>query len=157
MTIALSSLSSRLLLSISFSSFSEVLSCSFDWNIFLCLLVLTNFLFVSMLPETGVRSLGWEDPLEEGTATHSGILAWRIPMSRGAWQGVHGVSESDMTERLSAAHHKHIVFSILSQILKTVSYVFSNACSIQLLTLCIHHLLSIVSDSALMESCCCCC
>ena len=29
--------------------------------------------------ETWVRSLGWEDPLEEGMATHSGILAWRIP------------------------------------------------------------------------------
>ena len=29
--------------------------------------------------ETGVRSLGWEDPLEKGKATHSSILAWRIP------------------------------------------------------------------------------
>ena len=29
--------------------------------------------------ETWVQSLGWEDPLEEGTATHSNILAWRIP------------------------------------------------------------------------------
>ena len=29
--------------------------------------------------ETWVRSLGWEDPLEKGTATHAGILAWRIP------------------------------------------------------------------------------
>ena len=29
-----------------------------------------------------VRSLGWEDPLEEGMATHSSILAWRIPMDR---------------------------------------------------------------------------
>ena len=29
--------------------------------------------------ETWVRSLGWEVPLEEGTATHSSILAWRIP------------------------------------------------------------------------------
>ena len=29
--------------------------------------------------ETWVRSLGWEDPLEEGTATHSSILAWRSP------------------------------------------------------------------------------
>ena len=29
--------------------------------------------------ETWVRSLGWEDPLEEGMATHSGILAWKIP------------------------------------------------------------------------------
>ena len=29
--------------------------------------------------ETGVRSLDWEDPLEKGMATHSSILAWRIP------------------------------------------------------------------------------
>jgi len=34
--------------------------------------------------ETWVRSLHWEDPLEEGMATHSSILAWRIPMDRGA-------------------------------------------------------------------------
>ena len=32
--------------------------------------------------ETWVQSLGWEDPLEEGMATHSSILAWRIPMDR---------------------------------------------------------------------------
>ena len=32
--------------------------------------------------KTGVRSLGWEDPLEEGIATYSNILAWRIPMER---------------------------------------------------------------------------
>ena len=32
--------------------------------------------------ETRVQSLGWEDPLEEGMATHSGILAWRIPTDR---------------------------------------------------------------------------
>ena len=31
------------------------------------------------MQETWVRSLGWEDPLEEGMATHSNILAWRIP------------------------------------------------------------------------------
>ena len=36
--------------------------------------------------ETWVRFLGWEDPLEECMATHSSILAWRIPMDRGAWQ-----------------------------------------------------------------------
>ena len=29
--------------------------------------------------ETWIRSLGWEDPLQEGMATHSSILAWRIP------------------------------------------------------------------------------
>ena len=36
--------------------------------------------------ETWVESLGWENPLEEGMATHSRILAWRIPMDRGGWQ-----------------------------------------------------------------------
>ena len=30
--------------------------------------------------ETGGQSLGWDDPLEEGMATHSSILAWRITM-----------------------------------------------------------------------------
>ena len=45
--------------------------------------------------ETWVRSLGWEDPLEEGMATHSSILAWRIPVDRGAWlAAVHGVTKS---------------------------------------------------------------
>ena len=36
--------------------------------------------------ETWVQSLGWEDPLEEGMATHSSIIDWRIPIDRGAWQ-----------------------------------------------------------------------
>ena len=50
--------------------------------------------------ETWVPSLGWEDPLEEGMATHSSILAWRIPMDRGAWRvTVHrGHRELDMAE-----------------------------------------------------------
>ena len=49
--------------------------------------------------ETQFRSLGQEDPLEEGMATHSSTLAWRIPMNRGAWQAmVHRVAESDTTE-----------------------------------------------------------
>ena len=34
---------------------------------------------VSVMQEMQVRSLGWEDPLEKGMATHSRILAWRIP------------------------------------------------------------------------------
>ena len=42
-----------------------------------------------------VRSLGGKDPLEEGMATHSSILAWRIPMDRGAWWAtVHRVTKS---------------------------------------------------------------
>ena len=42
--------------------------------------------------ETWVQSLGWEDPLEKGRATHYSILAWRIPQ---------GHKVSDTTERLS--------------------------------------------------------
>ena len=45
--------------------------------------------------ETWVLSLDWEDPLEEGMATRSGILAWSIPMDRGALRDtVHGVAKS---------------------------------------------------------------
>ena len=48
--------------------------------------------------ETWVQSLGWKDLLEEGKATYSSILVWRIPMDRGAWQAkVHGIPESDTT------------------------------------------------------------
>ena len=53
------------------------------------------------MQETWVQSLGWEDPLEEGMATHSSILAWRIPMDRGAWWAAcspWGHKESDTTE-----------------------------------------------------------
>ena len=47
------------------------------------------------MQETWVQSLGWQDPLEEGMATHCSILAWRIPMDRGAWPAtVHRVTES---------------------------------------------------------------
>ena len=47
--------------------------------------------------ETWDRSLGREDPLEEGMATHSSILAWRIAMDRGAWRAtVQGVTKNRM-------------------------------------------------------------
>ena len=59
------------------------------------------------MQETQVQSLGWEDPLEGGMATHSSTVAWRIPMDRGAWRAaVHGVprlghecSDSASTQR----------------------------------------------------------
>ena len=62
---------------------------------------------LSAILETLVQSLGWEDPLENGVATHSNIFAWRI-----LWTEVHeqrnlagyspwGRKESDKTERLS--------------------------------------------------------
>ena len=42
-----------------------------------------------------IRSLGQEDPLEEEVAAHSSILAWRIPVDRGAWRAmVHGITKS---------------------------------------------------------------
>ena len=45
--------------------------------------------------ETWVQSLGWEDPLEEGMATHSSVLAWRIPWTEkpGGLYVVHGGSK----------------------------------------------------------------
>ena len=47
------------------------------------------------IQQTWVWSLDWEDPLEEGMATRSSILAWRIPMDTGAWWAiVHRVSKS---------------------------------------------------------------
>ena len=51
--------------------------------------------------ETWVQSLGREDPLEKEMATHSSILAWRIPWMKelGGLQSM-GRKESDMTERL---------------------------------------------------------
>ena len=57
--------------------------------------------------ETWVRSMGWENPLEKLMATHSSILAWRVPMDRGAWyQGYSpwGHKESDMTEMTKHTH-----------------------------------------------------
>ena len=56
--------------------------------------------------DTWIRSLRWKDPLEEGIATHSSILAWRIPWTEeladySAW----GRRESDTSEQLSTAQH----------------------------------------------------
>ena len=45
--------------------------------------------------ENWARSLSWEDPLEEGMTTYSNILAWRVPIDRGAWQAtVPGVTKN---------------------------------------------------------------
>ena len=62
------------------------------------------------IQETWVWSLGWEDPLEESMATHSSILAWRIPLSEEpgglestGWQRVgHGWATKHSTQRVSA-------------------------------------------------------
>ena len=47
------------------------------------------------MQETSVQSLGWDDPLEKGKATHASILAWRIPFGRGTRRAtVHRVTKS---------------------------------------------------------------
>ena len=78
------------------------------------------------MQETWVQSLGWEDPLEEGMATYSNILAWGIFRDRGVGWAIiaHGVAESDTTERLSI--HSHTYTSIyVSFSLLGVNHTFS--------------------------------
>ena len=54
--------------------------------------------------ETWVQSLGWEDPLEKGKATHASFLAWRIPWT----DSPRGRKVSDTTERLSLTHSQYV-------------------------------------------------
>ena len=62
--------------------------------------------------ETWVQSLGWEDPLEEGLATLSSILAWRVPTDIGAWLArVHGVTKS-WTQLNDKTQHSISVYSL---------------------------------------------
>ena len=69
-----------------------------------------------LMQETQVQSLGWEDPLEKGMATHSSILAWRIlhgqrsPVGYSPW----GHKELDTTERLTQIQ-KRMPLSLNSQ------------------------------------------
>ena len=65
-----------------------------DWPALAFLLVLTGKNSTAV-QETWVQSLGWEDPPEEGVATHSIFLPGESPMDRGAWRAiVHGVAKS---------------------------------------------------------------
>ena len=64
------------------------------------------------MQETWVQSLGWEDPLEEGMATHSSILAWKIPWTEEPGGAVHGVAKSrtrlsDFTFAYNLYHYKN--------------------------------------------------
>ena len=68
-----------------------------------------NFTYIIFSHIRACVSIQWEDPLEKEMAIRSNILAWRIPMVRGAWRAAfHGVAESDVTEQLP---HMHIVRS----------------------------------------------
>ena len=54
-----------------------------------------------VMEETWVQSLGWEHPLEKGVASHSSILAWRIPKDRADWQAtIHGVAKCRTRQEL---------------------------------------------------------
>ena len=61
------------------------------------------------MQKTWIRSLGWEDPLKESMVIHSSILAWRIPMDRGAWQAtVHSFQVYNIvTGYFHALHSDH--------------------------------------------------
>ena len=59
-----------------------------------------------------VSSLGWEDPLEKGMATQSGILAWRIPWTKESWQArVHRVAKSRTQLKQLSMARKNLPFS----------------------------------------------
>ena len=57
---------------------------------------------MQLTPETQVGYPGREDPLEREAATHSSVLAWRIPRTEDWWATVHGVAELDVTEQLTS-------------------------------------------------------
>ena len=63
------------------------------------------------MQQTWVRFLIWEDPLEEGMATHSSILSWRSPMDKGAWRNSpwsHKESGTTWVTKYTHAHtHTH--------------------------------------------------
>ena len=82
----------------------------------MCKSCICDFLVAQMIKnaptmwETQIPFLGWEDPLEEVMATHSGILAWRIPGTEeqegySPWGG----KESDTTEWLALLHYANIL------------------------------------------------
>ena len=72
---------------------------------------------------TWVQSLGWEDPLEEGMATHSCILAWRIPKDREAWWATSPWSHKEsnrtepITKRRGGVGNKHITWPLSAALL----------------------------------------
>ena len=71
-----------------------------------------------------VQTLGWEDPLEKGMATHSRILAWRIPWTEEPG-GLHSPSshkELDTTEQLTLSHFHFFFFTYISVLKLLILY-----------------------------------
>ena len=69
-------------------------------------------------------TLGREDPLEEGTATHSSILAWRIPMDRGGWWATaHKVAKSQTRQKRLTTQARMGLHEIMYvKLLKIIKY-----------------------------------
>ena len=64
--------------------------------------------------ERQIRSLGQEDPLEEDMATHSSILAWRIPWTEepGGLQSTGSQSQTQLSDKVQHCFHKYITVGI---------------------------------------------
>ena len=79
-----------------------------DWGKVMASLMAQRIKHLPVMQETRVRSLGWEDPLEKEMATHSSILAWRIP-----WIEEPGGLQSTGSQRVGhdwETSHTHICF-----------------------------------------------
>ena len=71
-----------------------------------------------------VLFLGWENPLEEGMATHSSVLAWRNAMDRGAWQvTVHRVAKGQTHLKLTTHAHMHMLGTYMLTSVRFSSYI----------------------------------
>ena len=64
------------------------------------------------MQETWVQFLGWEDPLEKGMASHSSILAWRIPGTGEVAYSPWGRKELDMTKQLTLSYTHNTITTI---------------------------------------------
>ena len=73
-----------------------------------------------------VQSLSQEDPLEDGTATHSSIPAWRIPMDRGAWRATVHTGTKSQTQlkqpSLQASGYSYIKFYLDNIVYRSFQY-----------------------------------
>ena len=75
---------------------------------------------VPAMQETWVQSLGWEDPLEKGKATHSSILTWEFHRLYGPW----GHKESNTTERLSLFNEEFMDIDFFKLCLFILLFIF---------------------------------
>jgi hypothetical protein len=89
------------------------MSCTIIYNIQVISLMAQMVKNLPAMWETWVQSLGWEGPLQKGKATHSSILAWRIPWTIQSM----GRKELDTTEQLSP-HFTSVYTIILTRTMK---------------------------------------